>query len=326
MPEKKGRTLVTGAGGFVGRAVCATLAAAGHEVRAMVRTVSRNGEKPYPVVVEKIFGGDVSENGEWHPLLHGVDAVVHLAARTHVMHESDEHDLAQYRHINVAGTRRVAAAAAVAGVHRLIYMSSIKVNGESTSARPYTEADIPRPEDAYGISKWEAEQALAEISRESGMETVILRPPLVYGPHVKGNLLTLMRALDRHVPLPLASIRNRRSLIAVANLANAVLRCIESPQAAGKTYLVSDGEDVSTPGLIRRIAAGLGVRPMLFPCPPALLNAAGHVLGRTEQVSRLTGSLQMDSSLIRRELDWKPPQALDEALYGMSAWYRNADV
>ncbi len=319
--ENKGLVLVTGARGFVGRAVCARLVAAGYAVRAVVRASATDGQ-PHSPGFRELVVPDITREIDWTPFLRTVDAVVHLAARTHIAGERGEEALARYRQINVEATRRLAHAAGAAAVRRFLYMSSIKVNGEATFAHPYSETDDPRPADPYGVSKWEAEQAVAEAGRASGVETVILRPPLVYGAHVKGNLRTLMRALEAHLPLPLASIRNQRSLLYVGNLADAVVRCIESPHAAGKTYLVADGEDISTPVLVRRIAAGLGVKPLLFHCPANLLDAAGRMLRRSAQVSRLTGSLQIDSSRIRKELGWQPPYSLDEGLREMAAWYR----
>jgi nucleoside-diphosphate-sugar epimerase len=239
-----------------------------------------------------------------------------------VLRETAADPLSDYRRINVQATERLAREAAGLGVRRLVFVSSVKVNGERTRDRPYTEVDAPRPEDAYGISKHEAEQALAGIAAGTGIETVVLRPPLVYGPGVKGNFLRLMGIVARGLPLPLASIANQRSLVYVGNLVDAIVGAIDAPQAAGRTYLVSDGDDVSTPGLARAIARALAVRPRLLPCPPPLLRLAAALSGRGAEIARLTGSLQVDSSRIRRELGWLPPFRLEQGLAETARWYR----
>jgi nucleoside-diphosphate-sugar epimerase len=201
-------------------------------------------------------------------------------------------------------------------------MSSVKVNGEST-ARPFTEDDAPRPEDPYGVSKRETEEALARAAAETGLELVVLRPPLVYGPRVKGNFLRLIDWVARGAPLPLASIDNRRSLVHVGNLADAAIKAADAPQAAGRTYLVADGEDVSTPELVRALAQSLGVRARLLPCPPGLLRFGASLAGRQDEISRLAGSLQVDSARIRLELEWRPPFTLMQGLAQTAQWYLN---
>jgi nucleoside-diphosphate-sugar epimerase len=251
----------------------------------------------------------------------GISVVFHLAARTHVLRETSRDPSAEFRRINVEGTRALARAALRAGVRRMVFLSSIKVTGERTGGHPFTEETAPQPEDAYGISKWEAEQAMCTVARDTGLETVILRPPLVYGPGVKGNFLRLMHWVARGVPLPLASITNHRSLIYVGNLADALIAAGTSPAASGKTFLVSDNEDVSTPGLIQSIAAALQVRPRLIPCPPALLMAGATVLRKREEMRRLTGSLQIDSSNIRTDLHWNPRFELAQGLSQTAQWY-----
>jgi len=267
--------------------------------------------------------GDIGPATDWRAALEGARCVVHLAARTHVMSESAADPLAEYRRANVAATVRLAREAAAAGARRLVFMSSIKVNGESTQ-RPYTEADPPRPEDAYGVSKWETEQALAGVAAATGLEVVVLRPPLVYGPGVKGNFLRLMRLVARGVPLPLASVANRRSLIYVGNLADAVVAAIDAPGAAGRTLLAADAEDLSTPDLVRAIARSLGTRARLLPCPPALLNLGAALAGRRAVAARLTGSLQVDASALRRELGWRPRATLAQGLEQTARWFRAA--
>jgi nucleoside-diphosphate-sugar epimerase len=307
--------LVTGANGFVGRALCAILPRHGLRIRRAVRRADQRGDS--------VAVGNIDALTDWTAALDGVDAVIHLAALTHDTLDPTPHGLDDYRRINVSGTRRLAEQAAAQGVRRLIFMSSVKVNGESTQARPFRESDLPHPQDAYGITKLEAERALAELSRESSLETVVLRPPLVYGPGVKGNFLRLMGLLARGVPLPFASIRNRRSLIFVDNLGDGIVTALRSPQAAGRTYLVSDGEAVSTPDLLRHMARALGHDARLLPCPPVLLRAAGALIGRPGEVARLTGSLEVDAACIRRELGWAPPYAPEHGFRETAHWYNS---
>lgn len=311
--------LITGATGFIGSALCRALIRRGYRVRAAVRDVERmmRAGDPSP---EAVGIGDIGPATDWQRACADVECVVHLAARTHVPQETAGDALSAYRRVNVGGTSALARAAGRAGVRRFVFVSSVKVNGESTPERPFTENDPPHPEDAYGISKWEAEQALSEIAAGSGMQAVILRPPLVYGPGARGNLLALMKAVARGVPLPFASIDNRRSLLCLDNLVDAILAAIESPAAPGKTYLVSD-EEVSTPDLVRALASALRVPARLFPCPPALLRGAASVLGRSAMIEKLVNSLRIDSSRIRRELGWSPQTSLAEGLAQMARWY-----
>lgn len=303
--------LVTGATGFIGRAFCA--AASDHHVRRAVRNVQAGDTAAVAV-------GELAPDTDWRPALEGVQCVVHLAARTHVLRETAGDPLTEYRRINTEATLRLAEQAVHMGVRRLVYMSSVKVNGEATQ-RPFTERDAPQPEDGYGLSKWEAEQALGRLAGPAGLEVVILRPPLVYGPGVKGNFRRLLDVVAHRVPLPFASIDNRRSLLYVGNLVDAVLAAMVSPQAAGKTYLLSDGEDVSTPELVRAMAGALGVAPRLLPCPVSWLALAGAVTGRRAAVARLTGSLQVDNAAARRELQWQPRCTLAQGLAETARWY-----
>lgn len=311
--------LVTGANGFVGKALCTELLGQGHQARATVRSGNSPIEYGEVVTIDSI-----DSSADWATALADIDVIIHLAARVHVMHEDSAEPLAEFRRVNVAGTEHLARAAAAGGVKRLVYVSSIKVNGEATTAgHRYTEADLPLPQDPYGVSKWEAEQALHRVAKETGLEIIIVRPPLVYGPGVKGNFAQMLRVLATGIPLPLASVTNKRSLIYLENLVDALLCCAMHPAAVGKTYLVSDGEDISTSELLRQLGSGLGRPVRLLPFPLALLQLGGQLLGKGDQLARLLGSLQVDSSRIRRELDWQPPCTLQQGLRATAEWYRN---
>jgi nucleoside-diphosphate-sugar epimerase len=268
--------------------------------------------------------GEINSTTDWDSALRGVDVVIHLAARVHVMHDDAANPLDEFRKVNVAGTEQLARSAAASGVKRLVYVSSIKVNGEATDGDTrFAEIDTSCPQDPYGVSKWEAEQALHRVAAETGLEIVIVRPPLVYGPGVKGNFAQMLKVLAKRIPLPLASVRNLRSLVYVENLADALIVCATHPDAAGQTYLVSDGEDISTPGLLRQLGYAMGHPARLFACPPVLLKLAGRLSGKAEQVERLLGSLRVDSGKIRRELSWTPPYSLQQGLQKTATWYRN---
>lgn len=307
--------LVTGASGFVGNALCDRLLLMNYPVhRAGRRSTASAAPIDRPI-------SDFTRANDWVNALKGIEVVVHLAARTHVLNDHGTAALDAYRAVNVQGTLALARQAAASGVRRLIFLSSIKVNGESTSTAPFTEGDVPAPEDAYGISKWEAEQALRDIAAHTRLELVVLRPPLVYGPGVKGNFLKLLGLIDRGLPLPLGSIHNLRSVIYLGNLVDAIVACVDAPSAAGETFLVSDGEDVSTTQLIRKLAAALGRPARLWPCPAPLLNFAAGVLGKRDAARRLTGSLRVDSSHIRCTLGWQPATTLDHGLALTAQWY-----
>jgi len=311
------RILVTGANGFVGSALCPVLTAAGYfTLRAI-----RGTPEEQPVDQETTSVGDIDGSTDWTKALHGVECVVHLAARTHVLRDTAADPLTAYQRINVDGTQRLAEQAVAAGVRRLVFLSSIKVNGESTASDPFTENDAPHPEDTYGKTKRKAEQTLRTIERESNLDVVILRSPLVYGPGVKGNFLRLMKLVARGWPLPLASAHNQRSMIYVGNLVDAIRACIRAPSAAGKTYLVSDGNDISTTELVRFLGRALAVSPRLLPFPPSLLMLAATLIGKREEGKRLLGSLQVDSSRIRRELEWQPPYTMEQGLAETARWF-----
>jgi UDP-glucose 4-epimerase len=306
------KVLVTGATGFVGRALCDTLARSGHDpVPAVRRAQGMSNER----VV-----GEIGLDTDWHEALHGVQAVVHLAARVHVMRDAATDPLAAFRAVNTDGTLNLAHQAAAAGVRRFIFVSSIKVNGEGR-VLPYTESDPSTPQDAYAISKWEAEQGLREIELETGMEVVILRPPLVYGPGVGANFLRLMCTVGKGWPLPFGRVKNRRSLLYLGNFTDAIRLCLEHPAAAGKMFLLSDGEDVSSVDLVRCLARAMNRPVRLLPVPISLIRAAGALLGRAAEIDRLLGSLVVDSSTIRQSLSWRPPYSLEEGLQQTVAAY-----
>jgi nucleoside-diphosphate-sugar epimerase len=309
--------LVTGASGFVGRALCSHLVSRDFDI---VATVTNLPNVHVPRVHYRIVT-KLDAATDWHDALAGVQTVIHCAARVHVMHDYSQDPLTEFRRVNTLGTKTLARAAAHCGVKRLVFLSSIKVNGESApSDAPFVQASPAKPQDPYAISKWEAEQALTQIAAETGLELVILRCPLVYGPGVKGNFLRLLQAVNHGIPMPLTLAINRRSLIYLDNLTDAIATCLTHPAAAGKTYLMSDGEDVSTAELISRIAQALGKPSRLWPCPLGLMELAGMLTGKSDEIARLLGSLCIDSSKIRSELDWTPPYTLEQGLAETARW------
>jgi nucleoside-diphosphate-sugar epimerase len=254
-------------------------------------------------------------NADFRNDLRDVEIVVHLAARVHLLADSAKDPLQEYRAVNVEGTRVLAEQAADAGVKRFIFLSSVKVNGEQSNVgRPFIETDVPLPQDPYGISKWEAEQCLWDVAKKTGMEVVIIRPPLVYGPGVKANFAALMRAVQRGYLLPLGAVHNQRSLVALDNLVDFIIVCASHPLAANKTFLVSDGRDMSTTQLIRGMAQAAGVSARLLSVPVSLLRAAASLFEKTEAINRLCGNLQVDISTARQLLGWIPPIAVEEGL------------
>lgn len=310
------RVLVTGASGFVGQTLCGVLARSGCVVRAALRS-----PRPMPsAVAELAVVGDHDGKTRWDEALHQVDYVIHAAARVHMLHDRPG-NAELYIDTNVRGTERLAAAAAAAGVRRLVFLSSVKVNGESTLEGGFCSSDRPEPEDAYARSKWLAESGLMEASSRTGMEVVIVRPPLVYGPGVRANFLRLMRWVEAGWPLPLGAVQNRRSLVSVWNLCDLLARVLEHPRAAGGTFMVSDGEDLSTPDLIRRMGAAMGKRVVLPPVPVSMLAMVGRMLGRGDEVARLCGSLAVDISSTRDRLGWEPPVTVDESIARTVRWY-----
>lgn len=309
--------LVTGANGFVGRAVCSELERAGYGIRAGVRDVKRGHGLPGELAIT----GDLNRDTDWSSVLQGVDAVIHLAARVHVMNESESDPLAAFRALNVDATIGLGESAARLGVKRFIYVSSIKVNGEVTHAQPFSPGDMPEPHDPYGLSKWEAEEALWKIAAETGLGVTVIRPPLVYGPGVGGNFARLLKLVQMGIPLPFGAVENRRSMVYVGNLASALVKCATHPAAAGQTYIVSDGEDLSTPGLVRYLAAMVGARARLWPVPVRLLMLAAKITGKKEEVDRLIRSLTVDSSALRTSLGWVPPFTIAEGLEETTRWF-----
>jgi nucleoside-diphosphate-sugar epimerase len=310
--------LVTGANGFIGSVLCNRLVAEKWNVSGTVRSAGK-----YSLVrgVKSVIIGDVSAATGWDADLQSIDTVVHLAAHVHAMKDSSVEPLQAYREVNVLGTERLARQAADAGVNRFVFLSTVKVNGEE-NRKAYRESDRPSPMDSYGISKMEAELTLRKIAAETGMAVVILRPPLVYGPGVKANFLKLLQAVDRRMPLPFASVKNQRSLIYVGNLVDAIVSCMLHPNAPGQTFLVSDGKDVSTPELIRMVAAALQKPPRLFRFPALALYMAGRLTGRGPALDRLIGSLTVDSGKIKNELGWTAPFTLEEGLRNTAFWYK----
>jgi nucleoside-diphosphate-sugar epimerase len=312
--------LITGATGFVGQAMCRKLLACGWKISGTIRPALHD-MSALPPGVAPCSVGSLGPGTDWRMALSGVEVIVHLAARVHIMKETDEDSLMEFRQVNTHATERLARMAAQTGVRRLVFLSTIKVNGENTGNQAFTEADTPDPQDAYAISKWEAEQALKRVADETKLEIVILRSPMVYGPGVKGNFLRLLQAVQRGMPLPLASIHNRRSLVFLGNLVEAIITCMTHPQAKGMTYLVSDDEHISTAELISRIARALDRPARLWPFPAELLRFAAMLAGKSAEADRLLSSLQLDSSKIRDELGWKPRISLDQGLAETARWF-----
>ena len=308
--------LITGASGFVGAAALRHLQAQGFAPRPVFRSAASAQAAGWDASKGAAIVPDISAQSDWAAALAGVEVVLHCAARAHIMRDEALDPLAEYRRVNVQGTLRLAEQAAAAGVRRFVFISSIKVNGESTVlGQPYRADAPPAPEDAYGQSKAEAEAGLQAIAAKTRMELVIIRPPLVYGPGVKGNFASMLRWMGKGVPLPLAAAsKNRRSLVALDNLLDFIATCIQHPKAAGEVFLVSDGDDCSTAGLLRSIARAQGRSARLLWLPVDLLQLAANLLGKGGVAQRLLGSLQVDISKNRQLLDWQPPIGLDEGL------------
>lgn len=304
--------LVTGSNGFVGRHLVRDLCKREqYNVRGAVRQPTDiNGCEVDTTVV-----GSINAETEWTSALYKVDVVVHTAARAHIMIDDADDPLTNFRTVNVTGTLNLARQAAALGIQRFVFISSIKVNGEQTEPGIcFTANDVPAPEDPYGISKLEAEQGLLKIAAETGMEVVIIRPPLVYGPGVKGNFASLIRLVEKGIPLPLGAIHNQRSLVALDNLIDLIVTCMDHPAAANEVFLASDGQDLSTAELLSSVAKAMGKSSRLFPVPPSMLMLGATLLGKKPVAQRLLSSLQVDISKAQDVLEWGPPLSVEEGL------------
>ncbi len=319
MQAQRPKILVTGANGFIGQSLVEELIRRRFPVVAVARKA-----RTFPPGAEVRKIGDINAKTEWQNALENVDVVIHLAARVHVMHDKDINPLEAFRQVNLHGTVNLAKQASAAGVKRFVYVSSVKVNGEQTQDKPFTESCEPRPQDAYAISKWEAEQALREIADKTGLEVVVIRPPLVYGPGVKSNFYRLLKLVSYGWPLPFGAINNRRSIIYVKNLVDILILCTIHARAAGQTYLVSDGQAISTPQLAREIAGAMGIADRIFSVPLLPMRWAASLVGRLTAFDRLTQSLETDSSKIRNELGWQPPYTTAQGIQAGANWYHQS--
>ncbi|MBC7786476.1 MAG: SDR family oxidoreductase [Methylophilaceae bacterium] len=316
------RILVTGASGFVGRALCTELLRQKHVVVAVVR----NKNNALGVSIETATVCAIDHHTDWSATLRHVDVVVHLAARVHVMRDHADNPLAEFRKVNVAGTLNLAMQAAKAGVKRFIFISSVKVNGEHTDVGiALTEESLVNPQDAYGISKLEAEQGLMLIAQQTGMEVVVIRPPLVYGAGVKANFATMMRMVKLCFPLPFGAIYNTRSFVYIDNLVSLILKCIDHPAAANQVFLVSDGHDLSTTELLRVCANALRVKSTLMPIPQKWIEIFAALIGKKEVAQRLCGNLQVDITKAHTLLDWMPPITVEEGLNATAIGFKKVN-
>ena len=313
------KVLVTGADGFVGRHLCLRLAQSGWDVHAAVRAGKPHPELGKHATIRPV--ADITDEAAWNRLLPGSEVVIHLAARVHVIKETAADAGAEYHRINTDGTTALAHAAVIHGVKRFVYLSTVKVHGEHTVSTPFSETDEPAPHQPYPASKWAAERALAEISTGTTMGMTILRPPLIYGPGVKGNFLRLINLIYRGIPLPLASVNNSRSFLYVGNLISAIESSISTPSPRAETFLISDGHDLSTPQLIRKIAAAMGVRARLLRCPLPVLLALSTMAGKSGEMKRMVESLSVDCSHIKMQLQWAPPFTLEQGLGDTMRWF-----
>ena len=306
------KVLVTGASGFVGSAIVLKLCADNrYQVSGSVRKIPEN----QPTVARFFKVPEIDANTDWGSVLSGVDTIIHTAARVHVLNDKADDPLSQYREVNVEGTLNLARQAVNANVKRFVFISSIKVNGEFTlPGKPFTAADKANPSDPYSVSKWEAEVGLKQLATESGLEVVIIRPPLVYGPGVKANFQRMMRWISGGAPLPLGSIDNKRSLVGIDNLVDLIVTCIEHPAAANQIFMAADGQDCSTTEMLRAIGRAFGKPVRLYPCPVGLLLFLASLVGQKAVVQRLTRNLQLDISRARSLLGWEPPVSLEDGL------------
>lgn len=313
--------LVTGATGFVGKKLCDLLLSRGYNVCATVRKASPGSRRPGLTV----WGtGDINEYSHWELLLRDCHTVIHLAARAHILNEKAENPIEVFRKTNTEATLSLARASVKAGVSRFIFVSTAAVHNNKNIRRPINENDPPKPIEPYAISKWEAEQALQRLSIESGLQLVIVRPPGVYGPNNPGNFLRLLKVIRKELPLPLASVHSKRSFINVYNLCDFLITCIHHPKAAGKTFLISDGENASLVEILTILANGMGCRLRLFPFPVSLLRFLASLIGKEALIEKLCGSRIVDSSFARNLLDWRPILSLQDGLLETAKWYVSA--
>lgn len=310
--------VVTGADGFIGARACELLEGRGHEVRRVVRRFEGPGR-------DRRVVPDLTSEVDWQPILRGADAILHLAARAHVVRERDEDPEAAFHRSNVQVTRRLAEQATAAGVRRFVFVSSIGVNGPQTIRGPFVETDTPLPSEPYARSKLECEQILRSIASASALEVVIVRPPLIYGPHAKGNLLRMLKLVACGVPLPLASVQNRRNIVGLDNLCDALALCVESPNAAGEMFLVAEQEARSTSEIFAALYTGMGRRSRLFGCPPALLRSAARLVGAGLMYDKLCSSLEVDPGKIMRVLGWQPSRSFADEMTKTARWYLGLD-
>lgn len=308
------KILVTGGNGFIGKAICENL----KKKNCTINITSRKDLVSNFKDLRFYKINEIDENTKWSQALDKVSCLIHCAAKTHVMKKSKKNSLISFRRVNVQGTINLAKQAAACGVKRFIFLSSIKVNGERTDKSiKFKYNDIPKPEDSYGVSKWEAEKGLWKISKETGLEVVIIRAPLVYGPAVKGNLRRLIKLIQSGIPLPFSLIKNQRSLVGIDNLVDLIIHCIDHHKASGNIFLVSDGKDLSTPDLVRGIASSIELSARLFPLPLIILKFFGLILGKKLEIDRLIGSLRIDNSYTKETLNWTPPLSVEEGIRRM---------
>jgi nucleoside-diphosphate-sugar epimerase len=309
------KILVTGASGFVGQFLCKTLSKSGRSVLGAVRSANSN---LIDHNIKYISVGDISFKKNWKDHLIDVNCIIHCAGRAHKMNDNN---VDAYRLTNLESTKRLAEQAADAGVKRLIFLSSIKVNGESTdhinSTKKFFYTDIPNPQDPYAISKLKAEKALWQISLRTGLEIVVVRLPLVYGHGVKGNMARLIELIKSRVPFPLSIVKNKRSMIGIDNLIDLLIRCIDHVDASGKTFLVSDDDDLSTPQIINLIALSMKKKVYFFPLPLFLLKIIFSIIGKRREINRLIGSLSIDINYVKETLNWTPPISVKEGIIKM---------